>query len=281
MTLAAIEAGKHVLCEKPMAMNAAEAEEMTAAAAGKPLLALVDHELRYQPGRINARRMLQDGAIGGVRHVKCIFQAPHRGDPDVPWNWWSDAEAGGGALGAIASHVIDTLFWFLDTGISSIFCQLHTHIKERPDSSGNKLAVTSDDESNMLLRFANGALTSDATGLVSISMTELPRYRNRTEFYGETGSIRIDELGELFLAKRGDREWTRINVDLGQPVEGVPDTGFSRAFMAFAPVLVSAVAEGSTSVEGAALFEDGLRVQRVLDAARTSDRTGCAVKIIS
>ena len=281
MTLAAIDAGKHVLCEKPMAMDAAEAEDMTSAAVGKPVFALIDHELRYQPGRILARQMLRDGVIGRVRHAKCIFQAPHRGDPGLPWNWWSDADAGGGALGAIASHVIDTLFWFLDTDISRVSCQLHTHIKERMDAGGEPRAVTSDDESNMLLRFAAGDLTDDATGLVSISMTEMPRYRNRTEFYGESGSLRVDERGELYVAKRGESDWTQIEVDLGHAVDGVPDTGFSRAFMAFAPVLISAIAAGETSVEGAATFEDGLRVQRVLDAARASDNTGCAVKPIS
>ncbi|MEO7660353.1 MAG: Gfo/Idh/MocA family oxidoreductase, partial [Pyrinomonadaceae bacterium] len=70
MALFVIENGKHVLCEKPMAMNVAEAEEMTAAAKGKPLLALIDHELRFQPGRQIAYKMLRDGAVGRVRHAR-------------------------------------------------------------------------------------------------------------------------------------------------------------------------------------------------------------------
>ena len=88
MTLAAIEHGKHILCEKPMAMNVAEASEMTAAAKDKPLLALIDHELRFQPGRSVAYKMLRNGVIGKIRHAKFVFQAPHRGDPNIPWNWW-------------------------------------------------------------------------------------------------------------------------------------------------------------------------------------------------
>jgi predicted dehydrogenase len=221
--------------------------------------------------------MLRDGAIGRVRHTKAIFQAPHRGDPDLPWNWWSDATVGGGALGAIASHIIDSFFWFLDTDISSVFCQLHTHIKERRDTAGVVKPVTSDDESNMILRFADGDLTDDATGLVSISMTELPRYRNRMEFYGETGSLRVDERGELFVARRGDADWTQVEVDLGRAVPGVPDTGFSRGFMEFAPKLIDAIRAGH-SVEDAATFEDGVRVQRVLDAARRSNESARAVR---
>lgn len=278
MALESIAAGKHVLCEKPMAMDAGQAEEMTSAAAGKPTLSLIDHELRFQPGRLLAYKMLRDGVIGRVRHTKAIFQAPHRGDPDLPWNWWSDATVGGGALGAIASHVIDSFFWFLDADISSVFCQLHTHIKERRDVFGVMKPVTSDDESNMLLRFADGTLTDDATGLVSISMTELPKYKNRMEFYGENGSLRVDELGQLFTAKRGDVDWAPIEVDLGRAIPGVPDTGFSRGFMEFAPKIIDAIRQGQAILEYAATFEDGLRTQRVLDAALRSNGSACAVK---
>src|SRR5438045_8634452 len=105
MTLFALEHGKHILCEKPMAMNVAEAGEMAAAANSAGVLALIDHELRFQHGRQRAYVMLRDGAIGRVRHAKYIFQAPHRGDANVPWNWWADANEGGGALGAINSHI--------------------------------------------------------------------------------------------------------------------------------------------------------------------------------
>ncbi|HKP70502.1 MAG TPA: Gfo/Idh/MocA family oxidoreductase, partial [Pyrinomonadaceae bacterium] len=117
MTLAAIANGKHVLCEKPMAMSVAEAAEMTRAANEAGVMALIDHELRFLPGRQHAYKMIRDGVIGKIRHAKCYFQAPHRGDPNVPWNWWSDKEQGGGALGAIGSHIIDSFNWFLDTSI--------------------------------------------------------------------------------------------------------------------------------------------------------------------
>jgi predicted dehydrogenase len=279
IALAAAAAGKHILCEKPMAMNTAEAERMAAAVEGKPIIAVIDHELRFQDGRILAKKMLLDGEIGRIRHTKAIFQAPHRGDPNLPWNWWSDASAGGGALGAIASHVIDSFFWFLETDISSVFCQLQTHIKERKDNSGMFRSVTSDDESNMLLRFSDSSRTVDATGLVSISMTETPKYRNRMEFYGESGSLSVDELGEVSIARLGDREWQPVDVDLGEPIEGVPDTGFSRGFVAFAPQIIDATRSGHRTIENAASFIDGLRVQRVLDAAVASNRSRCAVEL--
>jgi predicted dehydrogenase len=180
ITSAAIEAGRHVLCEKPMAMNVAEAQAMTEKAKEKGVLALIDHELRFLHGRRRAFEMLREGAIGRIRHAKANFRAPHRGDTNAPWNWWSDKRAGGGALGAIGSHIIDSLNWFLGAEISGVFCQLQTHIKQRKDAkTGEMRDVTTDDEANLIVRFADGDWTADATGSVSISMTEYPKYQNR------------------------------------------------------------------------------------------------------
>lgn len=279
MVLFALEHGKHVLCEKPMAMNVAEAEEMADAARLSSRLAIIDHELRFLPGRRVAREMLGKGAIGEVRHAKAIFQAPHRGDPAIPWNWWSDAEMGGGALGAIGSHIIDSFHWFLGAAVTEVFCQLHAHIRERADKSGTVRAVTADDQANMILRFDDSDLVSGATGLVSISMTESPGFRNRVEFYGPEGTLRVDHRGEVFLAKTGDTGFIEIAVDLGAPVDGVADTGFSRGFMSFAPSIIDAIRNGRNQVDEAATFEDGLRVQRVLDASRESSSLGKTLSI--
>jgi predicted dehydrogenase len=139
--------------------------------------------------------------------------------------------------------------------------------------------VTSDDEANLIVRFADGALTSDATGNLSVSMTEYPKYQNRMEFFGTNGALRIEARGEIFLGKAGSNDWTEIAVDLGKNVDGVPDTGFARGFMNFAPVIVDAILSGKTEVENAATFEDGVKVQKVLDAAHESHDTGCLVKV--
>ncbi len=278
MTLLALEHGKHVLCEKPMAMNTAEAEEMLAAAKGKDVLALIDFELRFQTGRQLVYRMIRDGQIGNIRHAKWNFRAPHRGDPNLAWNWWSDAGQGGGALGAISSHVIDSFNWFLGTAVSRVFCQLQTHIKQRPFDGGLR-DVTTDDEANMLLRFHDSELSEDATGLVSVSMTEQPEYVNLLEIFGTKGALRIGHRGDVFMTKSGANDWEEQTVEFGQPVPNAADTGFSRAFMEFAPKIIEAIRRSETRIEFAAGFEDGLNVQRVLDAARLSNAERRAVDL--
>jgi len=278
MALFALGCDKHILAEKPMAMNLAEAEEMAAAATKAGVLALIDHELRFLPGRLKAKGMLKKGAIGKVKHAKYLFQAPHRGDPTQPWDWWSDITFGGGALGAINSHVIDSLIWFLGTEISSVICQLHTHVKQRPFGEGFK-DVTTDDEANMLLRFADGDLTEDATGLVSVSMIEGPTYLNQIEFVGSDGWMRVGHRGDIFVAKRGESEWSAVEVEYPPSIDGIFESGFPSGFMAFAPKIVEAIMTGNHSIEHAATFADGVTIQKVLDGARESNATHKEISI--
>src|SRR5258705_7612686 len=160
ITLAALHLGKSVLCEKPMAMNAKDAERMTEAARSAGVLALIDHELRFLNSRRTMRAMLQSGAIGSVRHCNYVFRSDYRGVLDRPWDWWSDETMGGGTLGAIGSHVIDSFRWVLGAEVAQVFCMLTTHIGERPEKpSGPLRKVTTDDEAKLLFRFADSALT--------------------------------------------------------------------------------------------------------------------------
>lgn len=280
MTLYAIDCGKHVLCEKPMAMNAVEAREMTEKANEAGVLALIDHELRFQSGRQKARQMLLGGDIGKIIHAKYNFRNASRGDANLAWNWWSDEKAGGGALGAIGSHVIDSFQWFTDTKISQVFCQLQTHIKRRRDAQTNAMReVTSDDEATLIVRFAGNDLVTDATGIVSVSVVERPAYQNRIEFFGTEGAMRVGHRGEIFLAQTDDKDWREIEVEFDKPIEGVADTGFSRGFTGFAPKIIEAIRRGETEIEHAATFADGYQIQTVLDAARKSNETGATVKL--
>jgi len=194
ITLAALERGKAVLCEKPMAMNAGEAMRMTETARAAGVLALIDHELRFLNSRQKMRSMLHNGEIGNVRHCNYLFRSDYRGVLDRQWDWWSDAAMGGGTLGAIGSHVIDSFCWMLGAEISGVSCMLSTHIAERPDkTTGSVRAVTTDDEAKMMFRFADSSLAKNATGTASLSVVESGKYENRLEVFGTKGALMGEE----------------------------------------------------------------------------------------
>ena len=278
MTLAALDRGKHVLCEKPMAINGDEARRMTERAHEAAVLALIDHELRFLPGRLKMRELLQAGDIGKIKHVKLTFRSDSRADFTRPWNWWSDIKQGGGTLGAIGSHIIDGFRWLLGTEVSDVVCNLATHVRERQDAAGTSRAVTTDDEANLLLRFADGGLTDAATGDVSMSMVEAGKPEHLLEIFGSDGALRIDERGDLLRSKLSGGEWQAVELDRAELASGLRDSGWARGFTEFSQQIVKALREGRTTLEGAATFEDGYRTQLVLDAARRSNESRCWAK---
>ncbi len=276
ITLAALERRKHVLCEKPMAMNIFEAQRMADAARDAGVLALIDHELRFLNSRKMMRTMLHSGAIGIVRHCKYVFRSDYRALADRPWDWWSDEEMGGGTLGAIGSHAIDSLRWMLDAEVSQVFCMLSTHIDQRPDkSNGAQRRVTSDDEAKLLFRFTDSALTSGTTGMVSLSVIEAGSYDNRLELYGSTGALMVQETGELWHSPVGSGAWRPVPVDQDAMAHGMRPGSWSRGFTGLSGAIIEALLNDSNMVEGAATFDDGYQIQLVLDAARESNRRGC------
>ena len=280
IAVGALEQGKAVLCEKPMALNAAEAARMVEKARAAGVLALIDHELRFLNSRRVMRGMLQTGAIGAVRHCNYVFRSDYRGLPDRAWDWWSDEKMGGGALGAIGSHVIDSFRWTLSAEITQVLGMLTTHIKERRDkSSGGLRPVTTDDEAKLLFRFSDGPHTEGATGAASISVVESGKYENRLEIYGTKGALMVEETGELWRSPTGSRAWRPVQVDQDHMAQGMHEGSWSRGFTAFSVAICDALQAGKTTVKDAASFEDGYRVQLVLDAIRASNESGCWVTI--
>jgi predicted dehydrogenase len=276
MALAALDAGKHVLCEKPMAMNAREAAIMKQRAHERKVLALIDHELRFLPGRRRAFDILRRGDLGAVRHAKLTFRSDFRASADAPWNWWSDEKAGGGILGALGSHAVDSFRWLLGAEVLQVFANLATHVKERHDPAAElRRFVTADDECNLLLRFSDGPLLANgATGAVSLSSVEAGAPEHRLEIYGEKGALMVEDNGELWLSNAGDRAWRYAKHKRGDFAPGLKPSGWSRGFTAFAKLIVKALQEGRTTLADAATFDDGHRAQLVLDAARRAHEEG-------
>ena len=280
MASGALGAGKAVLCEKPMAMDAGETGRMCEAARAAGVLALIDHELRFLPARRRMRDLIQGGELGRVRHAKFLFRGDSRAAADRPWSWWSDERAGGGALGAIGSHAVDALHWLLGTRVSHVSASLAAHVAERRDpESGEPRRVTADDEASLLVNFEDGGAAERATGVVNVSLTEAGAPEHAVEVFGTEGSVRIDGAGRLWRARVGEGAWQRVEAEEAPLAEGLRDNEWSRGFTVFAREIVAALREGRTTVEGAATFDDGHRTQTVLDAARAAHASGCRVAV--
>lgn len=266
MVMAAVEAGKHVICEKPMAMDAAEAGEMLAAAERAGLVHCIDHELRFNPTHIRARELLAGGLVGRLRHVTITRTAPFNADPmGRPLNWWFQPGTGGGILGAMASHYIDQLRWWVGE-IRAVQGRLSTLVPERrlPDGSGMG-RVASDDACTFLIEFAGGG-----EGTVMLSTVAYHPQGYRAEIFGDEGSLILDAEERLWGAKVGESkltEYSQPDPALGLP--GIEQTVWARSFVHLVDHVIGALAAGSRPTQGAT-FDDGLRCQQVMDAIRAS-----------
>jgi predicted dehydrogenase len=267
MTLAALDAGANVLCEKPMAMNRHESIAMLEKADGLGRLHMIDHELRFNPNRRKIKSLIESGAIGEVRHVNLVNITPSWGDPASrpAGDWWSLAETGGGRLGANGSHQIDLVrFWLGDVG--SVNGQIKTVVAERVDkNTGEPWTATADDLASFTLEMQGGAL-------VSVFMSGAARHGvgNSTQIYGSEGTIMLADGDEkLLFAKAGEdfRDVTEIDPNAGLP--GVGPGIWNVSVVALMNELVAAMREGRSLKEGAT-FVDGLACQEVMDAVRRS-----------
>jgi predicted dehydrogenase len=262
MASAALDAGKHVVSEKPTALNADEAEQLVAAAQRNPTrIALIDHELRFLPAWIEARRRMR--ALGDVRYAEVRYASPGRGDRSREWNWWSDRDQGGGILGAVGSHLIDTLR-YLGCEIEAVSATLTTVIADRP-FRGERRAVTSDDVASATLRLRGGALAT-----MTLSVVAAVDEPTTITIHAEDGALRLAGE-ELLLAKRGGRFERAHGTELAALPGNSHGGAFGTATTLFGRALRAAIDEGDRGpLAPAATFEDGLAQQRVLDAARRS-----------
>jgi len=266
MVMAAVQAGKHVLCEKPMALDAGEALEMYSAAEKEGVVHLVDHELRFNPTRRRMKDLIADGYIGRLRHVLLTtftsFQATADG---APWTWWSQREKGGGRLGADGSHQIDQLRWWFGE-IDGVSSRGHTFVTERkPPGSSEVRRVDSDDFTSLLVHFASGA-----EGVICLSSVVRHARGNRVEVYGDEGSLAVDADNRLWGARVGDQDFEDLSVpDPLTSMEGIAPNVWTRSFAHLARHLIDTIQSGGEVQQGAT-FLDGLRCQVVLDAAKQS-----------
>jgi predicted dehydrogenase len=267
MALAALKAGAHVLCEKPMAMNAEESTAMLNTAENLGKIHIMGHELRFNPNRRKIHQLIADGYIGEVRHVNIINVANSMGDPaSRPENdWWSLAEMGGGRLGANSSHQIDLLrFWLGD--VKAINGQIATMVPDRTGKdTGNAWTATADDQTSFLMEMKNGALAH-----VFLSGAARHTIGNSTHIFGSEGTIILfDKDEKLMVAKAGEDFVDMSESDPNADLPGIGKGIWNVSFVALMQELTAAIREGRALNHGAT-FLDGLKAQQAMDAVRQS-----------
>ena len=267
---AALNAGKHVLCEKPFALNAGEAEQMRALAAERGLTAMVAHEFRFAPQRSQIKELLDEGYIGTPQLVAAeLLMGRPAGDPP-PYAWGSKTSEGGGMLGALGSHFIDGFrHWFGD--IASARGALRTARPDRRDASGAIVQADADDTFTFTLEFESGVVvTMTASSAVS------PSQGGRITITGSDGVLVATQRGPnpepdgvVLAGKSTDRALAPLPVpERFRPIEDDRDARLA-AFRLLVREFERGIREG---VSPAPSFEDALKCQQALDAIRESAR---------
>lgn len=191
IALAAIAAGKHIYCEKPVALNGDEAAEIAAAAGKAGVKSLVGYSYLRNPLVGLAKKLIAEGAIGEIVHFRGAHNEDYMADPSHPFIWRCDPAIAGkaGALGDLGSHII-SIARLLVGEIAAVSGQATTVIKERPIAPGSKetRAVGNDDQTQFLIEFANGA-----TGHIETSRIATGSHMDITyEIVGTHGAIQFD-----------------------------------------------------------------------------------------
>ena len=300
IAIAAAQAGKHVLCEKPLALNVAECKEMLAAVKKAKVVHMVCHNYRRIPAIALAKKMIEEGAVGEIFHYHARYAQDWIVDPDFPLVWrLQKGVSGSGAHGDINAHIID-LGRYLVGEFKEVCGLMQTFIKERPipDQSGKgdglgakataqKMGkVTVDDASLFIGRFTNGALanleaTRFALGRKNHIEIEVNGSKgslhfdfedmNRLKFFDNTESKSRQGFRDILVTQPGG-----VHPYVGQWWPPGHIIGYEHTFIHTVADFVDACVAGKPVQP---TFEDGLRNQRVLEAAEESSKKRQWVKI--
>jgi len=280
IALAAFEAGKMVVCEKPLAMNGEEARRMTAAARGSGKTNLVSFNYRRVPAVAFARQLIDEGRIGKVYHFRALYLQDWTMDPAVPLVWRMEKEvAGSGVTGDLLAHIVD-LSNYLTGDIEAVAGTSRIFIEERERLEGGRAKVEIEDAAIFVARYANGAIGHfEATRFANGR-----KNGNTFEVNGEHGSLyfNLEDMSRLWYFDSRDPKhvqgWREMPVwEECHPYMKnwwVPGCaiGYEHTFANQAADLLNAIAQSKPIKPD---FEDGLKCQLVLDAvleACASDR---------
>lgn len=288
--IAAAQAGKHVFCEKPLARTAEEAKSMLDAVQKAGVKHMVAYNYRFVPAIMQARRIIESGALGRIFHFRAVYLQEWIIDPSFPMTWRFEKKiAGSGALGDLGSHIID-IGRFLVGEPKKVMGMTKTFIEERPlgDGSGRTGKVDVDDAFVSLLEFENGAI-----GTVEASRFAHGRKNGQSwEINGENGSIRfnLERLNELevYWAKDEPKETRGFhNVLISEGYHPYWENwwphghmlGWEHSFVHEFHHFFDAIVNHKDVAPYGATFEDGYKNAVICDAIVQSAQSGRVVDI--
>ena len=287
IAVAALEAGKHVWCEKPMALTLRHAEEMAAAARkAKGSVTMLGYNYVKNPMVQTMRRLIADGTIGEVIDFRGTVDEDYMADPMLPWSWrLRAADAGLGTLGDITCHLISLTHETVGpiTRLSAILDTVHKQ-RPLPDKPGEMGNVENDDVAHALLRFANGARGVIASSRVAHGRKNVLRM----EVHGSKGMLVFDQerLNELQLyTADGPKETRGFRTILAGPQHApyqyfCPAPGHQLGFNDLKTIELASLLRAIQGVERPHLsFEEGLAIERTMDAIVRSSKSGSWVDV--
>ena len=290
MAEVAMAHGKHVWCEKPMATSVADAEAMTAAAKAAGVKTMLGYNYMKSPAILAIKDLVASGAIGDVVHFNGVYMEDFMCDPDAPHSWRLTKAGGGkGALGDMGSHQVSMAIW-LCGGLKEVAARLQTVHKTRPDGSGERKAVETDDHFSAIGTFESGAMFTMHTSWLG----QGHKMNLGFELTGTKGAIRYDQeaMGEFYLYEMTDRKGTfsdtgtngfkRVLVGPQHPPFGnfcpAPGhhVGFNEMKIIEAGAFVQAILEDDQAYPN---FEDGLGFEKALQAIQDASEARAWVTV--
>ncbi|MGR3443791.1 MAG: Gfo/Idh/MocA family protein [Thalassococcus profundi] len=272
MAEAALEAGKHVWLEKPMALTLADAEAMAGLALSCPgQVTLLGYNYLRSPAFRAAQALIASGQIGTLRTFRGVYDEDYSADPALPWSWRMTRQGGGlGALGDLGCHLVSQMVALMGP-VAELTAMTQIAVTERPSPDGPR-AVENEDSAMALIRFGSGTQGSFATSRVARGR----KCRLQWEVHGSEGTIVFDQenMNELWVHRTGEAGFTRHLSGPGQPEFAAfcpapgHNFGFNEMKVVEAHDLLVAIGGGLNTGPD---FVEGLAIERIIHAMAASD----------
>ncbi|MCE5324361.1 Gfo/Idh/MocA family oxidoreductase [bacterium] len=284
--LAAMKAGKHIYCDKPLIVSDEDAGFIADALADYHAVAQITLQYRFYPATLRAKQMIDDGYLGNIVSFRAAYMHSGSVDPSKPMGWKQLKSEGGGVLRDLGSHILDLMDHLIGP-TTDIFAHSRILYPERPDGSGRMVSIEAEDQALMIVKLKKGAVgTIEATKIATGAEDEL-----RFEIHGDKGALRFNLMDPNYLdfyslddpeaPLGGERGWRRIaTVQKYEKPAGFPGPKFSigwiRGHMHCLYSFLDSIANGRHAEPS---FERGLHLHHMLSAAEKSAATSTWQKL--